>query len=446
MTPDDPATAGMAPHAPVAGRLAPLLPAIVSSILPVFLVGALVGPMGDELGYRETTAGVLMAAFFAVSALVARRAGSIADSIGPITALQLGLAGSAVVAAVIAVAADSAVLLGATMMIGGGCNALTQVAANVYLARYLPVHRHGVAFAVKQSANPGGAMVAGVLLPSLVLNLGWRSAFVVAAVGSGGSAWALASARSWPVVPGSGGPPSPPDTGGSSSDPNPTIDASSGGRRDRALLLVAASAAFGSASAVALGGFFVESARDAGVGLGAAGLAASLGSATAIAGRLVVGVRADRVQADPRRILGWIAAMLVTGSAALLLCGVRAPWAQWLALPLAYGAGWAWPGVFNLAVVRARPDQPGRATGVSQTGIYVGTTVGPLVLGAVSERAGYQVTWSLAAGLACVGAAGMIAARSRLVGREGTDDGGPGQRLAPRTSAGLRVGDDGVAP
>lgn len=382
-----------------------MLPAIVASILPVFLIGALVGPMGSELGYREATAGLLMAAFFAVSALVSRKAGALADSVGPITTLQIGLVGSAIVAAGVAAGVRSVTLLAIAMMVGGACNALTQIAANVYLARYLPPDRHGLAFAVKQSANPGGAMAAGLLLPTLVLNLGWRSAFVVAACGAGCSAVALQAGRNWPpAVP-------VPDVGirqgAVTTSPPPT------GGRDRALILVAASAAFGSASAVALGGFFVESGRNAGMALGTAGLAASVGSAFAIAGRVATGVWADHTLASPRRILGWVAVMLAVGSLALVVFGIRAPAAHWLALPVAYGAGWAWPGVFNLAVVRARPGEPGRATGVSQTGIYVGTTLGPLVLGPVSER-GYPLTWSVAALLAVVGAVGMWAARSRL--------------------------------
>ncbi len=399
------------------GLLVPLLPAIVASILPVFLIGALVGPMGDEFGYRETTAGWLMASFFAVSALVSRRAGSIADSVGPVTTLQVGLIGSAVTGATMATLADSVPVLAVAMMVGGGCNALTQIAANVYLARYLPPSRHGVAFSIKQSANPGGVLVAGLLLPTLVLTTGWRSAFGVASGAALAAALGLEAVRRWhpglrvTSEPASRSAKAMPAPTAAASPPSPPSHATA---KDRTLVLVAASAGFGSASAVALGGFYVESARDAGVGLAAAGLAASLGSATSIVGRIVAGVRADRTGASPERILGWVAAMLAVGAFALLGFGLRTPWAQWLALPGAYGIGWAWPGVFNLAVVRARPDEPGRATGVSQTGIYVGTTLGPLVFGPVSESLGYPLTWSTAALLALISAAGMLAARRSL--------------------------------
>lgn len=81
-----------------------------------------------------------------------------------------------------------------------------------------------------------------------------------------------------------------------------------------------------------------------GMALGTAGLAASVGSAFAIAGRVATGVWADHTLASPRRILGWVAVMLAVGSLALVVFGIRAPAAHWLALPVAYGAGWAWPG------------------------------------------------------------------------------------------------------
>lgn len=410
------------------GLLAPLLPAIVASILPVFLIGALVGPMGSEFGYRETTAGWLMASFFAVSALVSRRAGSIADSVGPVRTLQVGLSGSAVTGATMATIADSVPVLAVAMMVGGGCNALTQIAANVYLARYLPPARHGVAFSIKQSANPGGVLVAGLLLPTLVLTTGWRSAFGVASGAALAAALGLEAVRRWhpglrvanrrPAdampAPAPAAKPAPASAAIPAPGPAASLPTPASPRKDRTLGLVAAAAGFGSASAVALGGFYVESARDGGVGLAAAGLAASLGSATSIVGRIVAGVRADRTGASPERILGWVAAMLAVGAVALIGFGLRTPWAQWLALPGAYGIGWAWPGVFNLAVVRARPDEPGRATGVSQTGIYVGTTLGPLIFGPVSESLGYPLTWSTAALLALISAAGMLAARRDL--------------------------------
>ncbi|MEZ5381304.1 MAG: MFS transporter [Microthrixaceae bacterium] len=409
---------------PLGGRLVPLIPAIVASILPVFLVGALAGPMGDDLGYGEATTGLLMAAFFAMSALVAQRAGTVADAVGPVTSLQIGLAGSGLAAGMVATLGRSVPLLAVAMMLGGASNALTQVAANVYVARHLPIERHGVAFAVKQSANPGGALVAGLVLPVLVVHVGWRSAFVLAATGAAVSAVALVPARSWEPL-------APPRRGHRPQGAGPARHAPR--LADPALWLLAAAAACGSASAVALGGFFVESARDAGMSLATAGLAASLGSGLAIAGRVVVGTMADRRASSPEAVLRWVAAMLAVGALALLSFGLRVPTAHWIALAPAFGAGWAWPGAFNLAVVRARPGSPGRATGVSQTGIYVGTTAGPLILGPLSEHAGYGLTWAAAAVMALLGAAGI--AMVRLGGEPGAMAPGHGDLAAAGPSA-----------
>ena len=133
-------------------------------------------------------------------------------------------------------------------------------------------------------------------------------------------------------------------------------------------------------------------------------MGAPLGSGLAITGRLIVGTVADRRAASPDVVLRWVATMLAVGALALVCFGLRTPAAHWLALTPAFGAGWAWSGAFNLAVVRARTRSPGRATGVSQTGIYVDTTAGPLVLGPLSEHVGYGPTWAVAAAMALVGA------------------------------------------
>ena len=58
-----------------------------------------------------------------------------------------------------------------------------------------------------------------------------------------------------------------------------------------------------------------------------------------------------------------------------------------MAGPLAFATGWAWPGLFNLAVVRVNPSAPGAATGITQTGTYLGAVVGPVLFGVVAEHA-----------------------------------------------------------
>ena len=60
---------------------------------------------------------------------------------------------------------------------------------------------------------------------------------------------------------------------------------------------------------------------------------------------------------------------------------------------VAFTLGWGWPGLFNLAVVDSNRETPGSASGVSQTGIYVGAAVGPAAFGAIAAGAGYGAAW-----------------------------------------------------
>jgi cyanate permease len=156
----------------------------------------------------------------------------------------------------------------------------------------------------------------------------------------------------------------------------------------------------------------VASAVDAGIAEGAAGLLAALGSALSLLVRVVLGIRADR-----RRDYGFasVAVLLVAGAGGfgLLATEAAAPFA--VGALLAFALGWGWPGLFNLAVVDRHREAPGAATGISQTGIYVGAAGGPAAFGAIAAAAGYAAAWGAAAGLAVSGAA-VIALAGRQVG------------------------------
>ena len=80
---------------------------------------------------------------------------------------------------------------------------------------------------------------------------------------------------------------------------------------------------------------------------------------------------------------------------------------------MAFSLGWGWPGLFNLAVVDHNRDAPAAATGVTQTGIYVGAAAGPAAFGLVSTELGYSAAWAMAGGL-CLLAALAFAYASRL--------------------------------
>jgi cyanate permease len=176
------------------------------------------------------------------------------------------------------------------------------------------------------------------------------------------------------------------------------------------LLLTALGAALATAGPSALGAYLVASAVDVGIGEGTAGLLSALASGLSLATRVALGARADR-----RRDYGLavVVVLLGAGSAGFALMASDTVGLFVLGALVAFTLGWGWPGLFNLAVVDSNRETPGSASGVSQTGIYVGAAVGPAVFGALSAGAGYGTAW-LAVAVTTLGSAGVL----RLAGRE----------------------------
>ncbi|HSP02283.1 MAG TPA: hypothetical protein VLR27_02210, partial [Acidimicrobiales bacterium] len=66
-------------------------------------------------------------------------------------------------------------------------------------------------------------------------------------------------------------------------------------------------------------------------------------------------------------------------------------------------------------VVRLNPTAPAAATGITQTGVYVGALTGPILFGGVFDSAGYGLGWLLAGVASALAAAGVVYGRSRVV-------------------------------
>jgi len=377
--------------------------AIVAAILPAFFLGSLSVEIRSELGYGESAAGLVFAAFFAASAVVSFRVGGWVDRVGPKIGLSTALAGTCLVNLAIALGARNLAALIAFSAIAGTANATAQLGANVYIARYLPIHRQGIGFAVKQSAIPSAALIAGLLLPSVALTLGWRWVF---AFGSALGVAALMAVRLRVE-----------SDSQSAHNPEHQVQRDTQRAPRGALGMLAVAAAFSTAAAITLGGFFVESTINSGVSAATAGYALALGSLISILVRLLVGGYADRHSGN---LLGVVAIMILLGSCTSLIFVTQTPAAHFIGLPLAFGAGWAWPGLFNLSVVRASPGFPGRATGITQTGVYVGGAVGPVLFGFTAEHWSYSAAWVLAAVLGVCAAGAVILGRRLLVGSAST--------------------------
>lgn len=379
--------------------------ATVAGVAPVFFLGALFPEMGDDLGYEEFASGAVVAVFFGASAFLSAPLGERIDRWGPFRSMRVAL----VVAGCsqLALAASASVWhLAVVGLWAGAANAGVQIASNVFIARRIHPARQGRAFAVKQSAMPAAALIAGGSLAAVAVNFGWRVVFVA------GAGLSLVTAAGMSFVL---------DRTSMSAPVSPPAVAEGAAADDRSLLALALVSAAGASSVVALSGFFVDAATDAGVDVARAGVMLSVGGVCSIVARLVLGRWADRVVGAQFRA---VAMLMGAGSIAFVAFAAGRPVLIWCALPVAFGAGWGWPGLFNLSVIRSHTDRPGHATGRTQTGTYIGATLGPFLVGYLAQSFGYGPAWWVAGGLMAFGAVVCWSQQGAAADRPGTSDGG----------------------
>lgn len=359
--------------------------------LPVFMTGALAVQIGRDVELGATRLGIASGVFFGAAAVASALMGRLAERVGPGRAMRSAAVASAVLQATMALSPGYAWLL-LSLLVAGPANALAQVGANLLLAKGIHPTRQGWALAVKQAGMPGATLLGGLAVPAIAVTVGWRWAFAAGALGAAAAAIAV------PVgaVPAGGRRPA--------------------GRRADVpigpLVVLAAAVGFAAAANGTLATFVVSAGVEAGLGESAAGLVLTVGSAAGIAMRLVVGARADR---RGGRHLPVVSVLLAGGALGYFLLAPGLVPTHLLGALVAFGSGWAWPGLFNLAVVRLNPTAPAAATGITQTGVYVGALTGPILFGVVVDSAGYGLAWLLAGVVSAMAAAGVVYGRSRVV-------------------------------
>jgi MFS family permease len=377
--------------------LATTAAAVVVCILPPFLLGAMAVQVRQDLGFSEAGIGLAVGSFFLAGSPVSAAMGRGAERAGGGRALRWAALWAGAVQLLIAVAAHSLAVLMVLLAFAGAANALGQPAANLVIARAVPANRQGIGFAVKQSAIPFATFLGGLAVPAIALTAGWRWAFVSGAVLS------LVAAALIPVD--------------ADATTRPARQAPAGGAAlegrlpMRIMVVLAVGVALAASAAGSLGAFLVSSGVAAGMSEGSAGVALTVGSALVIVSRLWAGTRADRRAGGHLR---WVVVMLTLGSFGYLLFATGRPGLILLGLPLAFGAGWAWPGLFNLAIVLANPASPAAATGLTQTGTYLGAVIGPLMFGFVAEHLSFGWSWTLAAVMSWMAAAAIWTGRGML--------------------------------
>lgn len=377
-------------------------------VLPVFLTGALAVQIGRDLEFGPSRLGAASGVFFLAAAIGSALMGRLAERIGPGRAMRMSAGGAAVLLAAISVVPSYGALL-VLLFLAGLWNALAQVAANLLVARGVAPQRQGFSLAMKQAGVPAGTLLGGLAVPVLGVTVGWRWAYVAAGI------VAVVAASIVPVhaVAPAGRAPARRPQGDVPLGP---------------LVLLAVAVGFAAAANGSLATFMVSAGVDAGLGESASGLVLMAGSAVGISMRLLAGVRADR---RGGRHLPVVSALLVGGAVGYLLLAPGEVITHLLGAAVAFGSGWAWPGLFNLAVVRLNPSAPAAATGITQTGVYVGALSGPIAFGLIVDAWGYPLAWSLVAASSVGAAIGTAFGRRQILRWRDGYRAAPAQRSEP---------------
>jgi len=360
-------------------------------VLPAYLAGALAPQIRAEFGIGPAAVGLALSACFISQSLFSARLGRIVDRLGAIPSLRAAALTTAVVAGTIAALAGSFAMFVVLLLATGIVNGIAQLAASATVADNVPARRQGVAFGIKEAAKPGATLLCGIAVPIAVL-IDWRWAFVACAV----LALSLLVASN----------------GFASARVHMKTAAAPAGRAPLALMMFAVAAALGSAVGTTAGTFMVDTLMTDGMSAGAAGALLVVGSVTSIVIRIVIGVRADRME---RGHFLRVAALLAAGAPGFALLAVGSGPLLVLGAMLAFGGGWGWAGLLNFAVVRRSPKAAATAAGVVLAGASFGGGSGPLLFGLVAEHFSYATGWWLCALMALVASGIVLAARRRLI-------------------------------
>jgi len=385
----------------------------VSTVLPGFLIGAMSVQVSAEMGVSEAVYGWGLGSFFGSAMLGSVLLGRLAQRIGPLNQMTLALTVSVLVQLALAAIDRSFVAVIGFLVVAGLANAANQTSVNLALAQaQLP--RLGLAVSIKQSGLPTATLLAGFAVPGLALTVGWRWAYVGAALFALAALGLVRSAVGSPRAQDAGTTAAAAATAaatGTTATTGATAAAAASESSSQDLLAAAAVGACLAFSAGSLNVWGVGSGVDAGLGQGTAGLLLSVGAATGITLRLVGGWLSDTMRILPFKVAGFTAAVGSVGMAAL---AVRSPGLHVAALLVSFGAGWSWPVWTTSGVVRQYLFAAGVATGVTDMGVYVGVFVRPLVTGWLIEHSGYPTMWLVVAGVTLTGAALAIRTSNRF--------------------------------
>jgi predicted MFS family arabinose efflux permease len=357
-----------------------------------------------DLGMTPESVGFLVSTIYLVGMVTGLGTGVLVARMGATRLFQLLLVcvGSGV--GLVLAGSPLGAVAGA-VLIGCATGPLNPAGSHV-LARVAPPHWRALVFSIKQCGTPAGGMLAGAVIPPLVVAYDWRVAFAVVPL----AALALLTLAPCGGLGAREG--AAQATGNVLRDTLGSLRLVAG---DGAIRAVAVTGMCLAACQLALSSYLVLYLRDE-VGLSPAHAGATFAvlHVSGIVARVALGAIADR-QISAQRLLIVLALVMAASLALIARFSPGWPGALVLGVTVAMGvSGNGWVGLFFLELAKLAPE--GRTADVAGGGqfiMYGGIVAGPLLFGAgLALTHSYTACFS-ALGSAAAGAATILLLRAR---------------------------------
>ncbi len=349
-----------------------------------------------SLSVSPALVGLYVAITYAGAMFASLTSGTTVSRLGPIRVSQMGLLFCATGLCLCAIPFLPAIALGA-LFIGLGYGPITPASSQI-LARTTPPAQMALVFSIKQTGVPVGSMMAGAIVPSLMLGIDWQWTLVIVA-----GACVLSAVLAQPLRASMDDlrQTKLPFQMGTLSHPIRMV------LGHRALATMAACSFMFSMVQMSLTTYLVTYLHDdLAYGMVSAGLLLSVTQMGGIAGRIVWGVVADKWLGAQKALALLASLMAISALSTALLLPILPLWGIWLILIVFGASAIGWNGVYLAEVARQAPEgQASVATGGTLTFTFLGVVIGPPLFGALSSlfgtyRAGFMalvVTSSLCA-------------------------------------------------
>ena len=332
--------------------------------------------VAKAIGLSTNYLGAYVALVYFAAMVATLLGGAAVKRWGAIRLSQAGLLSAATGLFLCAIPHPFAIALGA-LFIGAGYGPITPASSHL-LIKTTPPEKLSFVFSVKQTGVPLGGMIAGALVPSLDIAIGWQLAFISSGMACLLCAWAVQPLRA-----------------ALDDDRDPTVKPSLAASVVQPLRLIFDHPSLRALSTTSflfavcqmslmayLVTFLFE---DLGWSLVAAGAALTVAQAGGVIGRILWGYVADR-WLSPTVMLIVIALLLTLGAVGTaLLRPDSSPWILFPVLVIFGASAIGWNGVFLAQIARLAPaGQASVATGGTLCITFFGVVLGPPLFGVLA--------------------------------------------------------------